>query len=1082
MYRFRYQSVAAVCLLAGLVCTLYSQVSTASISGIVTDNSGAVVPGVEVTLTQSETQQRRTVTSNETGSYAFPALPVGSYTLEAAKAGFSLFRRTGIELAVGQSAEAPITLQIGNVNEAVVVSADVSLLHTNDATLSRLLDAPQVEGLPLNGRNPANLVFLAPGVSNPVQNVPVSNTGSPILQNSLVYPSEIAPTINGVRGGGVYFSLDGANNIDPYQVTGGPFPNPDAVLEFSVVSSTYGARYVSAPGGAVNIVTRSGTNDFHGTVFEFVRNGDFNARNFFAAQQDQLKRNQFGFAAGGPVRKDRLFAFGSYQRMFLRDIVGGQIAFVPTAAQRNGDFSSTPNAIRDPNTSAPFQGNQIPVSRFDPVIVKLLPYIPLPATADGRIVYSRPVVQNENQAVAKVDYIRGTSRVFGRYLWSDFDWAGVAIPNQNIVASYRGQTHRWDNVAFGHTWSRANLVSEFRFAYVRDNSVTFAGENQVSLATLGARLTPGQFPTIQSLGVTGYFSIIPGNYNGWPRDNYDIAESVSIVRGRHEISFGTEIQRIFTSLVTDNGQNFNTTFGGALSGNALADFFLGRASSASQSDGIYVNARGVLWGFYGEDRFRATSKLTVTAGIRWDPYWPFHAEDGRMQCFQPGVQSHVYVNAPTGLTYPGDPGCNATGTSANLATIQPRLGFAYQVGSDGRTVIRSGYGLYTQQQQTAYFLGFGRVQPFVRSFTLVSPPSITDPWSTFPGGNPFGGGFKLDNNPRAKDAPFINPAVANTLAPNLHLPYIQQWSFTLERSITDNDVIEVGYVGTKGTHLSIAADNNQAVYIPGQSTQSNTQQRRPYPLISTIVGMRDDGNSSYNALQITGRHRSRGGLTLTSNFTWSKSLDYTSAPANILLTGGGLIPDPYNPRLERARSDFDIPYSWRTSFVWEIPYARHQKGFVRILSDWEVNGLFAIDSGFPFSVSAPLNNSFTGNGLDLADITPGQHITLSGDRPRGARVNEWFNTAAFTANQIGTFGNSGRNILSSPGLINFDTALVKPFSVAERLRFLFRAEFFNLFNTPQFLPPGNSLGTATFGKITGARDPRILQLSLKLSW
>jgi len=1060
----------------------YGQVSTALISGVVTDNSGAVVPAVNLTLTQAETQQQRSALSNDTGAYAFPALPVGTYSIEATKSGFAPFRRSGIQLTVGQSAEVAISLQLGDVNQAVTVTGDVSLVQATEATLSRLVDEKQVEGLPLNGRNPANLVFLAPGVANPVQNIPVSNTGSPILQNSLVYPSEIAPTINGVRGGGVYFSLDGANNIDPYQVTGGPFPNPDAVQEFSVVSSTYGARYVSAPGGAVNVVTRSGTNEFHGSLFEFVRNGDLNARNFFAAQQDQLKRNQFGFTAGAPVRKNKLFAFGSYQRMFLRDIVGGQVAFVPTVAQRAGDFSSISAVIRDPNTGTPFAGNRIPVSSFDPVSVKLLAYIPVPAGADGRIVYSRPVVQNENQAVVKVDYITGQNRFFWRYLYSGFDWDGVAIPDQNLVASYRGQTHRWDNAAFGYTWSRSNVVSEFRMAYVRDNSITFAGENQVSLAGLGAKLTAGQYPTIQSLGVTGYFSIVPGNYNGWPRDTYDIAENISIIRGRHEISFGTEIQRIFTSLVTDNGQNFNTTFGGSLSGNALSDLFLGRAASASQSDGIYANAHGVLWGFYGEDRLRLNPKLTVTVGMRWDPYWPLKGENNRMQCFRPGEQSQVYVNAPTGLVYPGDQGCNAAGTSSNLATFQPRLGLAYQLDKAGRTVLRGGYGLYTQQEQTAYFLGFGRVQPFVRSFSLISPPSLVDPWSTFPGGNPFSGGFKLDNNPRAKDVPFINPAVANTLAPNLHLPYIQQWSFTLERSITQNDVIEASYVGTKGTRLSIAADYNQPLYIPGQSTQSNAQQRRPYPLIGQLVGLRDDGNSSYNGLQITGRHRSRGGVTFTSNFTWSKSLDYTSAPANTALTGGGLIPLPSNPRLRRGPSDFDLRYSWRTSFVWQVPFAKKAHGWARVASDWEVNGLFAIDSGFPFSIAAPFNNSFTGNGLDQADVVPGQSYTLPGGRSRADQVNQWFNTAAFTANQTGTFGNSGRNIIQSPGLVNFDVALVKPIPIGDRFRFLFRSEFFDLFNTPQFFPPGNTISTPTFGKITSARDPRILQLSLKLSW
>jgi hypothetical protein len=1060
---------------------LTAQVSTASISGIVTDKSGAVVPGATVTLTQAETQQQRTTISNETGAYAFLSLPVGIYTLDAAKEGFAPFKRTGIQVTVGQAAELPVTLQIGDVSQAVTVSAEISLVHTSEGAISRLVNEHEVEGLPLNGRNPANLVFLAPGVSNPVQNIPISNTGSPILQNSLVYPTEIAPTVNGVRGGGVYFSLDGANNIDPYQVSGGPFPNPDAVQEFSVLSSTYGARYVSAPGGAVNIVTKSGTNEFHGTLFEFVRNGDLNARNFFAAKQDSLKRNQFGFTAGAPIRKNKLFAFGSYQRMYLRDEVGGQVAFVPTAAQRAGDFSGVGTPIRDPNTNTPFPGNQIPLNRFDPVIAKLTPYIPLPATSDGRIVYSRPVSQGEDQAVVKVDWIAGANRIFGRYLWSNFDWDGVGVVNNNILASFRGQSHRWDNVAAGHTWSRSNIVSEFRFAYVRDNSVTFAGENNVNFADLGANLTKGQFPTIQTLTVSGFFSILPGNYNGWPRDNYDIAENLSIIKGRHEISFGAEIQRIFTRLVTDNGQNFNTTFGGGLSGNAMSDYFLGRASSASQSDGIFIDAKGVLWGFYGEDKMRVNQQLTLTLGMRWDPYWPFQGQGGRMQCFQAGVKSQVYTNAPVGLTYPGDPGCNSAGTSSNLATFQPRAGFAYQLDKNGKTVVRGGYGLYTQQAQTQNFLGFGRVQPFVRSFSLINAPSMVDPWSTFPGGNPFAGGFKLDDAPRAKDAPFINPGVANTLAPNLHLAYIQQWSLTVERALTANDVIEAGYVGTKGTRLGLVADVNQPVYIPGQSTQGNAQQRRPYPLIGQLIGMRDDGNSSFNSLQVTARHRARGGLTFTSNFTWSKSIDYTSSPPNVLLTGGGLIPNPDNPRMRRGRSDFDIPYSWRTSFVWQVPYAKSQK-WQRWLLDWQLNGLFALDSGFPISAAAPFNNSLTGNGLDFADLVPGQKVNLSGERSKNDQINQWFNTAAFVANQTGTFGNAGRNIINTPGVVNFDFALVKPIPLTERFHLLFRSEFFNLFNTAQFLPPGNTLSSATFGKITGARDPRILQLSLKLSW
>jgi len=1031
-----------------------------------------------------ETDRNRTTTSNESGIFAFPTLPVGRYTLNISKEGFSAYTQNGIVINVSQTASMPVTLKVGSIQESVTVTEETAMVNTTDSVLSRLVDQKQVEGLPLNGRNPANLVFLAPGVSNPVQNVPTLNTGSPVLQNSLVYPTAIAPTVNGVRGGGVYFSLDGANNIDPYQVTGGPFPNPDATLEFSVVTNAYGARYVSAPGGVVSIVTKSGTNQFHGSLFHFFRNGEMNARNFFAARQDLLKRNQFGFTAGMPIVKNKLFVFGSYQRMILRDQVGGQIAFVPNAAERAGDFSGRSAAIRDPDTSAPFAGNRIPATRLDPVIQRLNAFVPLPQTADGRIVFSRPVQQNEHQPVVKVDYVLSDSqRLFGRYLYSNFDWDGVAIPNNNILASFRGQTHRWDSAVFGHTLARSAWVNDFRFAFIRNNSSTFAGQNTVSLQNLGARLTPGQFPTIQSLAVTGFFTVAPGNFNAWPRDNYDIANHVTWVKGRHEVSLGAEVQRIFTRLLTDNGQNIGATFGTAATGFALSDYMLGRPGNLNQSDGISIDVKGTLWGFYVEDKIRVSQRLNLTAGLRWDPYWPFQGQNGRMQCFRPGLRSQVFTNAPVGLVYPGDPGCNAAGTSSNLATIQPRVGLAYKLDKEGKTVVRAGYGLYTQQPQTAGFLAFGRVQPFVRSFNIVNPPSIADPWSTFPGGNPFASGFRLDA-PVNRDAPFINPGIANTFAPIMRLTYIQQWNVTLERALTRNDVLQVSYVGTKGTRLSLVADYNQPVFIPGQSTQANSQARRPIQQIAQLNGTRDDGNSNYNALQVSLRHRARAGLSLAANMTWSKSIDYTSSPANVLLTGGGIIPDPGNPRLRRGPSDFDTPVSVRGSFVWDIPYGKSLRGAAaHLLAGWQINGLATWDSsGFPISVTAPFNNSLTGLGQDFADYVGGQPLRVGEGATRNDRLNRWFNTAAFVPNAIGTYGNAGRNIIYSPGTVNFDFAVVKNFRVTERIGTLFRTEFFNMFNTPNFLPPGNALGAPTLGRITAARDPRILQLSLKVNW
>jgi hypothetical protein len=1057
----------------------FTQVSTASIQGTVVDSTGAAVGGATITATQLDTQIARTTTSEASGAYIFPLLPVGSYSVKVSAAGFAPFEQTGIVLTVDEAASVPVALRVGNISETVTVNSDATMLNTTSSQTATLISQHQVEGLPLDGRNPATLVFLAGGVSNPVLNIPLSNTGNAILQNSLVYPTEIAATVHGVRGGGVYFSLDGASNVDPYQVTGGPFPNPDATEEFSVVSGNYGSRYVSAPGGAVNIVTKSGTNQIHGDVFEFIRNGAVNARNFFAAQPDALKRNQFGATAGGPIIRDRWFVFGAYQGTRLSDLFGGNVAFVPTAQERTGNLSSISKPITNPATGMPFPNNQ--VGPLNSVTQALLAYIPLPTAANGSISYAQPEQQSEDQYVVKSDFVHGNQRIFGRYFYDTFTWPITGIPGGDILASYRGQQHQWYNATVGDTWSRGNFISDSRFSFVRDHSVTEAGEHSVTLPGLGANITTGQFPTIQSLGVSGLFAVNPGNYNGFPRTTYDGAEDITLIRGRHEISFGAEVQHIGITLETDNQQNATPSFTGAITGNALADYLLGLPGSLGQSDGIFVQAVGVLPGFYAEDKFRANDRLTVTAGLRWDPYWPFHALNGRVQCYLPGEQSKVFVNAPTGLVYPGDPNCNSTATNSNnLVNIEPRVGFAWQANKAGTTVVRAGYGIYTTQFPMFSFLSFGLTQPFERTFSLIAPGSISNPYATFPGGNPFANGFELNGNKRPADSPFTNPGSAFSLAQNFKLAYVQQWSLVLEHGITTNDFFSLGYFGTAGKRLSLVQDNNQPVYIPGASTQGNSQSRRPNPLIASVNTEVDSGSSNYNALELTYRHRARGGFTLSSSFNWSKCLDDGSSPANVLLSGGSKIPIPNDPSFRYGRCDFDQLLTWRTTGVWSLPWFAHSSGLEKaLLGGWQINGIFTADSGFPFPVTSPFNQSFTGNGLDYADLVPGQSLTLPSGRSEQAKVAEFFNTAAFKENAPGTFGDSGRNILRAPDYVDIDTALVKGTQLTERLRLDLRFESFNLLNHTQFLPPVAGLG-ATLGQLTGARDPRILQGSVKV--
>ena len=1053
--------VAAFSLLLVYGRDAVAQVSTASIRGVVSDPTGSRIPGATVLATQTDTQVAHTATTDSEGSYVLPLLPVGSYVLKVTHDGFAGYQQQGIILAVGQDVSVPVTLKIGAVQETVTVSAGAPMLDTTSTETSALVSEKQVEGLPLNGRNPANLMFLAGGVSNPIQNVPTTNTSNPVLTNSLVFPSEIAPTVHGVRGGGVYFSLDGANNVDSFEVAGGPFPNPDATREFSVVSGVFGAKYFSAPGGAVNIVTKSGTNQIHGNAFEFIRNEGVNARNYFAARPDVLKRNQFGGTLGGPILHDKWFLFGSYQRTNLSWIIGGiPKVFTPTAAQR-----AIPN--------------------LNPVIKNLLQYIPLPTAPDGSITFTRPHFEHDNQYTAKTDFVFGKHQMFGRYFYEFFTLAPTGIPGGSMLPTTRGQVQHWYNATVGDTWTHGNLINDLRVGYIRDHSETVAGQNKVTWQSLGANIPAGQFPTLQGATVTGFFGVGAGNYNDFPRDTYSVNEDLNLIHGRHQLAFGVNYLHFATTLRTDNTQNPTATFNGTITGNAMNDFLTGQLSALIQSDGLFVQAAGTLPGFYAEDKYRVNDQLTLTGGIRWDPYVAFHPFNARMMCYQPGIQSTVFVNAPKGETFPGDVGCPISGAKSQYAIVEPRLGFAYQPASMKQVVIHGGYGVYSTQFGLASFLAFGSTQPFERTFNLsfskTAPASISDPYATFPGGNPYAAGYILNGDVRPSTSPFINPASAFALDPNFKLQSVQSFSLAVDTSITNNDLLSVGYFGTVGHHQSAVVDLNQPIFVPGipANQQASAQSRRPNTLIGTLRQEVSPGNSSYNGLEASFRHRARGGVEIQSSFDWAKALDDESSPANVLLTGGSLLPTPTDLHSRHARADFDQNYTWRTSVVWTVPWLRQAQGMKRLLGGWQINTILVDDAGQPFSVTDPSNASATGNGLEFANLVPGVSPYV-----RNPGVQAYFNAAAFTKATDGTYGNSSRNMLRAPNYFNIDTGMVKSFGFAERLSMVLRVEAFNTLNHSQFLPPNSAFGTPTsnpvFGQLTTARDPRILQGSAKI--
>ncbi len=1085
--------------------------ATASLAGTVRDPSGALIPGAQVVITQTDTGFSKTAVSPDDGSFAFPALPVGPYRLEVRKNGFTSYLQTGIELTVNQTAQLSITLQPGEIKEVAEVNASAPQVDTTTGTLSLLVDQRRIVDLPLNGRNPAELVLLALGVANPALGTGGNAAGTPNgpgVSLQFTYPTgvggsieqqgAIIATVNGTRSGGVYFSLDGANNVDAYAVTGGPFPNPDAVQEFRVLTNSYGAEYVSAPGGVVNIVTKSGTNKFHGNLFEFLRNGALNARNFFAAKPDNIRRNQFGGTAGGPIRKDKFFIFGSFQGTTLRSSVGGDIQFVPTDAQRAGDFSSISTQLKNPFTEAPYAGNQIPLSDFNPVTSKILARLPRSTAPDGRVEVVHPTSQDEQQYTVKSDYLLGKHSFVVRHFLSDFSNPGVVNP-QNWLTISAPNNIRWQSAMIGHNYASDRTVNEARFAFQRNSYNVFTGL-PVSFKQLGANVTQSANPFIEFMQVQGFFTIAGGSFNGFPRQTFTVSDRLSIVRGRHEFSLGGEVSRLSANSRTDHFQSGIAVWAALppflpfTSGNPLSDFVLGKPFVFGQGDGLLARARGSLWGFYGTDRIRVSPRLNLTLGLRWDPYWPFHTLHGRATCFRPGQKSRVFTNAPTGVLFPGDPDCDSSGgVQPDLHTFQPRIGFAYRLDQKGNTSIRGGYGLYAMQFPMQSFLPFAEQPPYIRTILAFAPPSISDPWGGFAGGDPFAAGFTADDQPRPRDVAFP-PSTIRVFDPNFKLPNIQQWNLTLERLFGGNTIVRASYVGTKGTHLSLVREANAAVYIAGQcgaspcSTTQNTDARRPFQGLQSVLETQGVGNSSYNALQLSVERRFSAGLSFTSNYTWSKSIDTVSTNANTTLNAGfNTVSNPFNLRAYRGLSDFDVSHSFSTSLVWQLPSFKSDRFIPKyVLSHWQVTGIWMWQAGQPFSIYSGIDNSLSGVGLDFADLVPGVSPFLSPDRPRGEVVNEFFNVAAFQQNALGTFGNSGRNILRGPGFNNLNFAVMKTIPITkDKYSLMFRGEFFNITNTPHFAAPngaGGGLGSSRAAQILLARDPRIIQLALKFNW
>ena len=1063
-----------------------AQFTTARLSGTVVDSSGAALPGATVSVQQVTTGYKQTATSGPSGEYLFPSLPVGAYELTVQMPNFKAYVQKGIVLTVGQAATQNVTLSVGAVSQQVTVQANSSMVTTQSAAVGQLVNQKSIVTLPLNGRETQQLVFLIPGAVN------VSSQNCASDCEGGVPPGEQYAKVNGGGANGVYYLLDGVDYNDTYINTNLPFPNPDALQEFNVQTDNMSAAYGDATGGVVNIVTKSGTDQVHGDAFEFLRNYAMDARNYFATSPNPLKQNQFGATIGGPLLKDRLFYFGSYQGTRTNTAQNGQVAFVPTAAERQGDFSDLlpGTQLVDPNTGVPFPNNQLP--SLDPVAQYLLQHIPPPNGPGRQLTYNgAPTVQNTNEYLIKADYIFGKHHLSGHYFQMNYSIPTVLPPDSNVL---EGNTEDPQDLVLKnisvvdiYTISSNFLLNSY-FGYTSQNGNTLSAA-PFNIAQAGAMIAqPTNLKPTLNVNVSGNFTVGEQSSTGnWDHGDQSLREVATYVKGSNEIQFGGEWLRIRIPEGNSYQADGNFTFSNSLTGDNVADFVLGAVSSFTQAGGLYLDFTGIDWSAFIQDDWRVGPRFTLSAGLRWDPFIPYKDSEGRVACFVPGAQSVRYPNSPQDLIFGGtdhDPGCPQSSIYNNLSNVGPRIGFASQLTADGKTSLRGGFGVYYEPPNTVMFEDVVGVPPFAPIVNLTDV-NFTDPYGSAGVANPFPEEFGPRNPGPTATFP-QNISFTQIFSRHFRLPQVMTWNLTLERGFGTSWLVRAAYLGNKGSYLAGTGDQeagllqlNPAIYIPGQSTEANTQERRIYPNFGFIDSINSSVDSTYNAFQLSLEKRFTSGFSFLSNFTWSRALNDFGPNGQ----PGGLATNTCScgRYFDYGPDAGDVNKVFRISGNYNFPHAPVHGVVDAIVNGWSLSGIANWQTGFPFTVYSDYDNSFSAMGADRADLTVPrvQDAVLSSSRPHSQLINEWFNTSDFAPNAIGTFGNTGKNILRGPRSFNTDLALLKEGNITKRVSFQFRAEFYNAFNNVNFGMPDNGLTDSSFGQITSAADPRILQMGLK---
>lgn len=1071
--RSRWQAILALIVftLAGLT-TAKAQTTTGSIYGSVADTTGAVIPNAVITLTNSQTSAVLKTTSNGAGAFLFPVVDPGDYKVSASAQGFSPVTQTGIVLAASQNVNASFKLPIGAVSNQVTVEAGVTLVDTRESQIGETISQRNIQSLPTVNRSAYDLVATVAGVTNYSSSAATGNNVG------------VQFVTNGIRSNFNSFYLDGALDNEIFRGGGSPIPNPDALQEFRMLTSNFDAEFGRYPGAAVNVITRSGVNRYHGTAYDYLRNNILNAKPYFQTSVPRLVQNVYGAGFGGPLKHDKFFYFLSFEGQHTGQATIDNIAsiIVPTALERKGDFTQSP---KKPKTS--ICPNYIcPIS---PVIAHIIPLLPAPdpnnpgsANGDHPLTQqSAPDPINMYQGTARLDdQITPSNKLQFTYFnqhGNGYNWSAGG----NTLFNYSGvaQSDQQINYILGDTWIVSpSAVNSLRVYYSLNKWVASNTVSGYHWSDMGSHIQSGggALTTQPQMTISGFMGTIgvggSGPFNQ-SQLTYGIGDTYNWIHGNHTVKFGGGFNLIRYNedsvFLDDAKMVFNNS---GVTGEALSSWLVGTPYTFNQNNGASHRTHMPDPSLFVQDDWRATHRLTLNLGVRWEVYFPFYGQNN-LGTFQAGVQSKRFPTAPLGVLSSGDPGVPDGILHVSYTKFAPRVGFAYDVFGNGSTALRGGYGIFYSTSQEA-FIGNLEQAPFNLSINLNPVPSnvtvqqiygsdAADPFPykvnlqnpVFPAGTTYGG------------MPPNNSAV----------PYMEEYNLTIEQQFGSNWSSRISYVGSVGRHFYFARDQNAPVFIPGSSTKANAQSRRPLSSYSAIGLLDPSSNSSFNSLQAILTRRFAHGFSINASYVWEKEFDNVSADAPSFTAY--TLADEYCLSCERAQSTLETPQSLVASYVYQFPQL-HRLGSIGegLFNGWQLNGITTLTTGSPFNVLSGVDTNDDGITTDRPNLVGNPR--LPGGRSRSEKIQAFFNTAAFATPAANSGpGNSPRDPIIGPGFVNTDISAFKRFALAHESDLQFRGEIYNLFNNVNLSNPNGTMTAGNFGKITGSSAPRILQFALK---